>query len=120
MTQKYKQFAVDEEIDAAYNEAATLVDATHKDIQVLIDIYEPCVEREAKNEVSDDTIETLSVSEVDAGGEVFGDAAGTSKVEVTTWISAGANYQVWRPRPNPMEPRGVQLDLKNGGAHLSF
>ena len=63
---------------------------------------------------SDDTIETLSVSEVDAGGEVFGDAAGTSKVEVTTWISAGANYQVWRPRPNPMEPRGVQLDLKNG------
>ena len=43
MTQKYKQYAGDEEIDAArivYNEAA-LFDATHKDIQVLIDIYEP-------------------------------------------------------------------------------
>ena len=41
MTQKYKQFAVDEEINAAtivYNEAAALVDTTHKDIQVLTDI----------------------------------------------------------------------------------
>ena len=41
-------------------------------------------EREAENEVSDDTIETLSVSEVDAEGEVFGDAAETPKLEGTT------------------------------------
>jgi len=73
---------VDEEIDAAtivYNEVAALVDATHKDIQVLIEIYEPCIEREAENEVSDsdDTIETLSVSEVDAESGVFGGAAET-------------------------------------------
>ena len=32
----------------------------------------------------DDTIETLSVSEVDAEGEVFGDAAETPKLEGTT------------------------------------
>ena len=30
--------------------------------------------------MSDDTIETLSVSEVDAEGEVFGDAAQTPKL----------------------------------------
>ena len=66
-----------------YNEAAALVDATHKDIQVLIDIYEPCIESDAKNKVSDDTIETLSVSKVDAEGEVFGDANETHKLEGT-------------------------------------
>ena len=40
--------------------------------------------REAENEVSDDTIEILSMSEVDAEGEVFGDAAETPKLEGTT------------------------------------
>ena len=54
------------------------------DIQVSIDIYEPFIEREAENKVSDDTIETLSVSEVDAEGEVFGDADETPKLEGTT------------------------------------
>ena len=41
-------------------------------------------EREPENEVSDDTIETLSVSKVDAEGEVFGDANETHKLEGTT------------------------------------
>ena len=84
MTQKYKQFAVDEEINAAtivYNEAAT-----QKDIKVLMDIHEPCIEKEAKNEVCDDTIETLDASEVDAESEVFGDAAETPKLEGKTLL----------------------------------
>ena len=34
----------------------------------------------------DDTIETLSVSEVDAEGEVFGDTAETPKLEGTTLL----------------------------------
>ena len=34
--------------------------------------------------MSDDTIEILSMSEVDAEGEVFGDAAETPKLEGTT------------------------------------
>ena len=34
--------------------------------------------------MSDDTIETLNVSEVDAEGEVFGDAAEIPKLEGTT------------------------------------
>ena len=54
------------------------------DIQVWIDIYEPCIESDAKNKVSDDTIETLSVSKVDAEGEVFGDANETHKLKGTT------------------------------------
>ena len=83
-SKKYKQYAVDEEINAAtivYNEAAT-----QKDIKVLMDIHEPCIEKEAKNEVCDDTIETLDASEVDAESEVFGDAAETPKLEVTTLL----------------------------------
>ena len=41
------------------------------DIQVLIDIYEPCIETEAENEGSDNTIETKSVSKVDAEVETL-------------------------------------------------
>ena len=77
---------LDEEIEAATidNEADALVHATHKDIQVLINIYAPCIDRGAENKVSDDTIETLSMSKVDAEGEVFGDPAETPKLEDTT------------------------------------
>ena len=76
---------LDEEIEAATidNEADALVHATHKDIQVLINIYAPCIDRGAENKVSDDTIETLSMSKVDAEGEVFGDANETHKLEGT-------------------------------------
>ena len=66
MTQKCKQFAVDEEIDTAtivYNEGAALIEAAYKNIQVLINLHEPCTERDAKNEVSEDTLETLNESE---------------------------------------------------------
>ena len=78
-----------------YNEAAALVDAAHKDIQVLIDLHEPPTKREAQNEVSEDTLETLSESEVDAEGEVFRDTAETPELEGTTLLL---------PAPNPQAP----------------
>ena len=54
MTQKYEQFAVNEEIGdnrIVYNEATALVQATHKDIKVLIDLHEPSTERHQKRSV---------------------------------------------------------------------
>ena len=62
MTQKYEQFAVNEEIEDARivcNEVTALVEAAHKGhkyIKVLIDLHEPlCTERDTKNEVFEDT-----------------------------------------------------------------
>ena len=63
-------------------------------------IHEPFTQREAENEVSEDTLETLSKFEVNAEGEVLGHTAETPEPEGTTL-------------PLPIHKSSTQREAKN-------